>query len=141
MEPLTVEASLDSLSEIGRYLASVSEAVGLSKQEAYGLRLAVDEVATNIIIHGFQDNGLTGTFLLKADQTPEGVTVTLEDTSPEFDPRGREMPTEEDLTTPLEDRNIGGLGIFLAFESVDEFTYERRGDTNVNVFVVKRKTP
>ena len=35
---------------------------------------------------------------------------------------------------------FGGLGIFLAFESVDEFTYERRGDTNVNVFVVTRKT-
>jgi anti-sigma regulatory factor (Ser/Thr protein kinase) len=67
------------------------------------------------------------------------VTVTLEDAGPEFDPRGRAMPSEEDLTAPLEQRDVGGLGIFLALKSVDEFRYERRGDKNVNTFAVRRR--
>jgi anti-sigma regulatory factor (Ser/Thr protein kinase) len=48
------------------------------------------------------------------------------------------MPTAEELAEPLEDREIGGLGIFLALKSVDEFRYERRGDINVNTFVMRR---
>ncbi len=138
MPPLTVDASLDSLSEIGRYLEAASKAAGLSKQQAYNLRLAVDEVATNIIVHGYDENGLKGQVIVSVDQTPDALTVTLEDTSPEFDPRSRDIPSEEDLTTPLEERNIGGLGIFLAIKSVDDFRYERRGNTNLNTFVIRR---
>jgi anti-sigma regulatory factor (Ser/Thr protein kinase) len=138
MTPLTVDATLTSLSEIGRYVDTVSQAAGLARQEAYNLRLAVDEVATNVIVHGYEEHGLSGTLLLRAETTAESVAVTVEDRGPEFDPRNQAMPTAEELAEPLEDREIGGLGIFLALKSVDEFRYERRGDINVNTFVMRR---
>jgi anti-sigma regulatory factor (Ser/Thr protein kinase) len=138
MTPLTVDATLTSLSEIGRYVDTVSQAAGLARQEAYNLRLAVDEVATNVIVHGYEEHGLSGTLLLRAETTDESVAVTVEDRGPEFDPRNQAMPTAEELAEPLEDREIGGLGIFLALKSVDEFRYERRGDINVNTFVMRR---
>jgi anti-sigma regulatory factor (Ser/Thr protein kinase) len=116
----------------------VSKAAGLGRQAAYNLRLAVDEVATNIIVHGYEENGLSGTLIVRADERDDSIAVTLEDTGPEFDPRTRPLPSEEELAKPLEDRDVGGLGIFLALESVDEFRYERRGTTNLNTFVVRR---
>ena len=54
-------------------------------------------------------------------------TVTLEDKSPAFDPRTMQMPEAEDLARPLEERRIGGLGIFLAFQGVDRFEPPREG--------------
>ena len=135
---LTVEATLDALSEIGKYLDDLSHAAGLGKQAAYNLRLAVDEIATNIIIHGYEEQGLSGRIILRADTTDDVVSVTLEDTGPAFDPRTRKMPTEEDLDKPLAERDIGGLGVFLAMKSVDEFRYERRGDVNLNTFIMRR---
>ena len=138
MMAITVDARLDSLSDIGRHVDAASQAAGLSRQQAYNLRLAVDEVATNIIVHGYEQSGISGTLLVRTETTDEAVTVTLEDSGPEFDPRGRAMPSEEELAKPLDQRNIGGLGIFLALKSVDEFHYERRGDTNLNTFSMRR---
>jgi serine/threonine-protein kinase RsbW len=137
--PLTFAGTLDSLGEIGRYLDEESSAAGLSRQQAYNLRLAVDEVATNIVVHGYQENAQSGEIVVRMETSDEAVTVTLEDTSPPFDPTRRAMPTDEDLTKPLEDRKIGGLGIFLAMKSVDQFRYERRGNRNLNTFVVHRQ--
>lgn len=135
---LTFAASLDALERIGCHLDEVSRAAGLGRQQAYNLRLAVDEVATNIVVHGYEEHGQSGEIVVRAETSDDAVTVTLEDSSPEFDPTERAMPTEEDLTTPLEDRKIGGLGIYLARKVVDEFRYERRGDRNLNTFVIRR---
>src|SRR5262245_17776692 len=97
MPQLTVDATPDSLGEIGQYLLAASADAGLTKSQAYNLRLAVDEVATNIILHGYEENGLTGSVVVQTDVTDDALTVTIEDTSPEFDPRSRKVPSEEDL--------------------------------------------
>ena len=47
------------------------------------------------------------------------------------------MPEAEDLAKPLEERDIGGLGIFLTIQGVDRFDYRREGDRNLNVFAVR----
>ena len=138
-DPLTFAATLEALGEIGRHIDEVSRAAGLSKQQAYNLRLAVDEVATNIVVHGYQKSGQSGDIVVRTETSDEAVTITLEDTSPAFDPTRRAMPTDEDLAIPLEDRKIGGLGIFLAMKSVDQLRYQRRGDRNLNTFVVYRQ--
>jgi anti-sigma regulatory factor (Ser/Thr protein kinase) len=141
MSPLRVEATLDALVEIGRYVEAAAAAGGLSKRQAYDLRLAVDEIATNIIVHGYQANGRSGDIVVRADSDDTAVTVTIEDWAPPFDPLSREMPSEADLSKPLEERDVGGLGIYLAVRSVDEFLHERRDDRNLNTFVVKRSPP
>jgi serine/threonine-protein kinase RsbW len=135
---LTVSASLAAIEEIGAYLGAVAEEAGLSRRDGYRLRLAVDELATNIIVHGYQESGIAGQLVVRAEPIDEGVVVTLEDTGPAFDPRTIEMP-EADLTLSLDERSVGGLGVFLAIKSVDAFDYERRGDRNVTTLTVRRR--
>jgi anti-sigma regulatory factor (Ser/Thr protein kinase) len=66
------------------------------------------------------------------------VTITLEDSGMAFDPRQQDMPTDEELAKPLEEREVGGLGIFLVIRGIDDFHYERVNNTNRNVFTMRR---
>jgi serine/threonine-protein kinase RsbW len=136
MQPLTLPGILDSLSAIGKYVNTAALEAGLDKKAAYKLRLAVDEIASNIIIHGYQEAGLLGEVVVRAQSDLETLTITLEDTSAPFDPRDKERPEQIDL--PIEERPIGGLGIYLAVESVDRFDYEYVNNRNRNIFIVNR---
>lgn len=137
METLTVSGILDSLAPIAQYVMAAATEAGLEKKAAYKLRLAVDEMASNIIIHGYQEPGLTGDIVLNATLTDQQLVVTLEDTALPYDPTTHNLPTEEDLARALIQRPHGGLGIFLVLDGVDDFAYERVGDRNRNVFVMK----
>lgn len=136
MEPLTVSATLDSLDAVGRYIMSVSAAAEIDRKRAYQLRLAVDEIVTNIIVHGYQEAGLQGNVALRMTIDPEALTIVVEDTAIPFDPC--QLPEPTGLDDPIEDRAIGGLGVFLAMRGVDEFRYERVDGCNRNIFVVHR---
>jgi serine/threonine-protein kinase RsbW len=135
MQAITLPPTLASLSAIGQFIMDQSTAAGLTGKAAYRLRLAVDEVATNTINYGYK--GLaTGTIDLRADIDEQTLTITLEDTAPPYNPNERETPLSLDM--PVEERPIGGLGVFLALTGVDQFRYERAGDKNCNIFVMNR---
>ena len=138
MQPLTVPGSLDSLALIRGYVRAAAAEAGLDKKRAYRLELAVDEIATNIVNHGYREAGRTGDVVVRARIDARQLTITLEDTGLPFDPRRLTRPEQIDL--PLADRPIGGLGIFLAMENVDEFRYEYANDHNRNIFVMARAT-
>jgi anti-sigma regulatory factor (Ser/Thr protein kinase) len=127
----TVPATLDSLEAVAEFVMTAAAAAGLDKRVSYRLRLAVDEIATNIIVHGYVEAGLQGALELCADIDDRTLTLSIEDTGVAFDPRQAAVP-ETDL--PLEQRPIGGLGVYLAMRSVDEFLYERVGDRNRTIF-------
>lgn len=138
MPELRVAAKLESLSAIGAFVVDAAKQAGVSDPAAYRLRLAVDELATNVIMHGRPgDHGASEEIRLTAAIDDAALTVALEDHGPEFDPLKHVVP-EEEFDMPMEDRTIGGLGVFLAIKGVDEFRYERVGDVNRNVFVVTR---
>jgi serine/threonine-protein kinase RsbW len=136
MKPLTVPGTLDSLSAIGQYVNSAALAAGLDKRVSYRLRLAVDEIATNIIIHGYEEAGLAGEVLVLSKMDEAALTITLEDTSAPFDPRNLGRPSQIDK--PVEERPIGGLGIYLTIENVDKFDYEYVNNRNRNIFIINR---
>ena len=139
MQSLTVPATLESLSEIGKYVNTAAAEAGLEKKIAYRLRLAVDEIASNIIIHGYQEAGLSGDVQVFAELEEQALTITLEDSSPAFDPRSLlDRPSQIDL--PLEERPIGGLGIYLTVQNVDKFDYQYVNNRNRNIFMIKRNT-
>lgn len=138
MEPLRVSGKLESLSAIAQYVMTAAQAAGLDKKSTYKLRLAVDEVATNIITHGYEEAGLQGDVCLEANIDECSLTIALEDTGIAYDPLKTETVEEETLKKPLEERPIGGLGVYLAIEGVDRFMYERVEDRNRNIFVVNR---
>lgn len=139
MEPLKVAAHLDALSDVGAFVAQAAERAAIDRKAAYRLRLAVDEIVTNIIVHGRPgERGGNDTITIRADVDEQNLTVTLEDFGPAFNPLEHELP-EDHLVKPIDDRSIGGLGVFLAIRGVDQFRYERDGSINRHIFIVHRK--
>ncbi|MBD2772702.1 ATP-binding protein [Iningainema sp. BLCCT55] len=138
MEQLTVPNSLDSLKAIANYVMAVAAAAGLDKKASYKLRLAVDEIATNIIVYGYQEAGRSGVLYLQAELNEKALTICMEDTGTPYDSTHTEMPN--DLDQPLSKRQVGGLGVYLAIHGVDKFIYERVGNRNRNIFIVNRST-
>ncbi len=138
MQAKSFPGTLDALQGIREYAAAAAKHAGLSKQASYGLCLAVDEIATNIVQHGYEERGLTGALDIRAEIEEQRLIVTLEDEGTPYDPRQQPMPDQDDLTSPLESRPVGGLGVFLAMHNVDELTYERAGQRNRTVFVIRR---
>lgn len=138
MEPLTVPGNLDSLSAIAEYVKAAAEAAGLDKKAAYRLRLAVDEIATNVVVYGYEPAALEGLMELRAEIDDQALTIYMEDTAAAFDPLPKLSQEEATIDLPLEQRQIGGLGVYLAIQGVDKFLYERAGERNRNIFVVNR---
>jgi anti-sigma regulatory factor (Ser/Thr protein kinase) len=135
-EPITVPGTLDSLARIRAFVKTAADAAGLDKKATYRLQLAVDEIATNIVVHGYAENELAGDVTLEAEVSDSELRITLEDCATPFNPHSRERPAQLDL--PLEERPIGGLGVFLAIENVDRYEYEYADGRNRNTFIVMR---
>jgi len=138
IKPLVVQGVLESLPALRRYTMDASASAGLTPEQSYGLSLAIDEIATNIAIHGYRKNGLAGNISIRAEIRGDGLVVVMEDTSPEFDARKLAAARPEHIDKPMEERPIGGLGVYLAMQNVDGFDYKRVGNVNHNVFTMKR---
>lgn len=136
MESLTLPGILDSLEPAGEYILEIAESAGLDIKSSYRLRLAVDELITNTINYGYAAHSLTGDITIYCDKSSRSLTVILEDTAPAFDPRSQTLP---DVTLPPDQRDVGGLGIYLVLRSVDELSYERIGNRNRTILKVHRK--
>lgn len=136
MESLTVRGDLDSLELITNYVLKAAQLAHLTSKETYRLRLAIDEIATNIITHGYSEAGLSGTLTIQGFIKINKIVIQLEDTGQSFNPS--ELSCNKNLTilTNSKSREEGGLGIFLALNSVDHFHYQRLQSLNRSTFVI-----
>ena len=90
------------------------------------LVLAVDEAATNIVMHGYKAGpGPAAVIEVEVVYRDPGLSVYLRDQAPPFDPTA--TPVVDELP-PLTERGPGGLGIFLIRKTMDEFRYRRTPD-------------
>jgi serine/threonine-protein kinase RsbW len=137
MEKRSLPAVLDSLVELRRYVKEAADGAGIDEARAYRLQLSVDEIATNIIFYGYGDVAASAVISIGGEIRDDALVITLEDRAHAFDPRTVHTPDAEDLAKPLEERAIGGLGIFLAIQGVDRFEYRREGECNLNIFEIK----
>jgi len=135
-ETKSFQSKLDSLALIRQYVTSAARESGLDDKLTYKLCLAVDEVASNIIMYGYQESGLTGLIDIHIDVDGKSLMITMEDDAAAYDPRQHELPSEEEINRPLDERPVGGLGLFLVFNSVDDYKYEYAGGRNRNIFIM-----
>ncbi len=136
MFSLTLTANSDALEQIAQSVLSLAQQAKLDSKTTYQLRLAIDEIATNIISYAYADTDKKGIISFSADINEHQVILYLEDIGIPFNPLKASPPN--DLNQPLEDRKIGGLGIYLVLQSVDQFMYERVGDRNRNILIINR---
>jgi serine/threonine-protein kinase RsbW len=131
---LRIPATLDALEPVSGLVLGLGERARLTESSLYRLRLAADELATNIVLHGYR--GEPGEITVDGGIDPGEVWVRFQDDAPAFDPRqGMRAPA---LDVPLAEREIGGLGVFLAFTAVDTFEYELVAGRNVSTLVMRR---
>lgn len=116
METLTLAANLDALGQISQFITQAAEQVGLNEHQTWQVQLAVDEAATNIIQYAY-DPDSSGAITLTWTCDATRFVVKLHDTGRGFDPE--EVPAP-DLLSPLEERQVGGLGIYLMTRLMDE---------------------
>ena len=136
LKPLTVPGKLESLNAIANYVMNAASLAHLDKQTTYKLRLAVDEIATNIIQHGYTEPDLTGQIICSAQLDYHHLKIVLEDWGLAYN-SPKHLPPNN-LQESLIARPIGGLGIYLAIKNVDDLQYARIGDRNRHSFIVKR---
>jgi serine/threonine-protein kinase RsbW len=132
---LSVAAELRNLEVIRRFVRLVADEAGAPTADAWDLVQAVDEAATNVIIHGYR--GAAGEIEVRARQQHGGLVLRLLDTAPVFDPTGVPSP---DLDLPLDRRPLGKMGVHLTRELTDEVRHRARGSTGNELTVVKRFT-
>lgn len=101
----------------------------------FALRLAVEEVCTNLIDYGYRGRP-PGPIEVIAHDGGDRVTLEIRDRSPPFDPDSAPPP---DLTSDVEHRAIGGLGWHLVKNMVDEIRYAADTPAGNVLTVVKRK--
>jgi serine/threonine-protein kinase RsbW len=117
-------------SEIGRLVDSVErfgQEAGLPDDVTFRLTLALDEIVSNAIRHGF-DDAEEHAIAVTIDIAGGMVTATVVDDAAPFDPHDAPVP---DLDAPIAERMPGGLGVHLVKATMDEVTYRREGDRNV----------
>lgn len=127
--------SLPGLERVIEELLAFLEQHGITGRTAYDVNLAVEEMATNVIKYGYDDEG-EHSIELAVELHPETVAVVLEDDGHEFDPLAAPPP---DLELPVEDRQPGGLGIELIRQFAREMRYERLAGRNRLTIVFERE--
>ena len=129
---LRVTSELNNLNTIRDYVESQALALGMSPDDVYAIILATDEAATNLCIHGYPKE--PGPIEVAVEHDAQNFIVKIRDTAPSFDPLNVPPP---DLTSPLEERPLGGLGIHFMKHYTDELTY--RATHNGNELVLKKR--
>lgn len=118
---LTVPASLDQLRFITAFVAELAGRVGFMPDQIHRIELAVDEACSNIIIHAYGKQN-SGMIIVRVRAEPGSqIAITLIDTGKSFDPNA--VPAHNP-DTELEHVKIGGLGIFLMRQTMDDVHYE-----------------
>jgi serine/threonine-protein kinase RsbW len=129
---LDISAELTNLPAIREFIQNIASQACNYDQFSHDLVLAVDELATNIILHGYQ--GREGTIAIHVEVNSSKIQIVLTDDADAFDPTMAEDP---DIHRPLEERKIGGLGIFMAKILTDEMIYRPLPEGGNELRIVK----
>lgn len=123
---LTIQNDLGELARVNELANQILERRGVAERVVYATQLALEEVLSNVIRHGYQDGDRHEiALLLRVGEC--GVELEVVDDGREFDPV---TAPEPELDLPLVERQPGGLGIHLLRAFVSEIRYERLGDRN-----------
>jgi len=124
---LTRAAYLQSLQDFREFLKEHCAGVpGVDEEILYDIQLAVDEACTNIISHGYRDLD-PGSIILDLEIEPAKLTVSLTDFGHSFEPSSAPLP---DAAAPIEERELGGFGLFFIQQSMDDVDYRVTEDGN-----------
>jgi len=112
-------ASYDQLEPIRQFVEGNVGKYGLGSSEVYDLIWSITEIVTNVIDHGYKQRG----GIVEVILSREGKDIIMEviDDAPVFNPNHAPEP---DITSPLDKRPVGGLGLYITKKLMDSLTHQ-----------------
>lgn len=127
---ITRAAYLESLKDFREFIKENCAGIpGVTNEILYDIQLAVDEACTNIITHGYVDMD-PGSVILDLELGPDKLILSLTDFGHSFEPGNTPVP---DVDASIEERELGGFGLFFINQSMDEIDYRVTEDGNTMV--------
>jgi anti-sigma regulatory factor (Ser/Thr protein kinase) len=127
---ITRAAELESLQVFRGFITECCARYDIPNDTVLDLKLAVDEACTNIIEHGYKGMD-PGSIILSFRIESDRILVQITDFGHVFEPADAPKP---DVEAALEDRPLGGLGLFLIYQTMDNIDYQSSDDGNTLTF-------
>jgi len=134
MKELTIEAKVENLQDVLAFVDEQLEAYNCPMREQMQLDVAVEELFVNIASYAYNPEVGPATILVQTEGDPLSVIITFVDHGVPYDPLAKEDP---DITLSADERQIGGLGIFIVKKSMDEVVY--RYEDGKNILSIKKQ--
>ncbi len=140
MDSIKVSIANDvrEIAGVAEQIDAFCEARELGLKTAYAVNLSIDEILTNTIGYGYDDDK-PHRIEIQLRASADALVVTITDDSREFDLS--QPPPEVDFEASLDERAVGGLGLFLVHELMDEVDYRRAGECNIITLTKKLAEP
>ena len=126
-----VPANVDLMDDMIEPIVSALKEFGVDSKKVYQMNLALEEILVNISKYAYPDNKGIIDISYEIDKENKQLKVVIKDKGKEFNPLEKEDP---DLDASVEDRQIGGLGIYIVKNMVDDIKYQRSNDENILEF-------
>jgi anti-sigma regulatory factor (Ser/Thr protein kinase) len=127
---ITHAAELESLQKFRDFITACCAQHDIPSETVLELKLAMDEACTNVIEHGYKGMD-PGSIILSFRIQPDRIMVQITDFGHVFEPEAAPKP---DVEAALEDRELGGLGLFLIYQTMDNIDYHASEDGNKLTF-------
>ena len=133
---ICVSSALQNLSQIGDFVAERARLSGMDENRVFDVQMAVDEACSNTIQHGYEgrDDGQIQICCFVEDSE---FVVRITDQGLPFDPGDVSTPN---VLGPIEDREVGGLGLFFIRELMDEVAFRTDPDSGNELVMRKRRS-
>ena len=128
MKELTVEAKTTNIEAVTDFVNEQLEALDCPIKAQMQIDIAIDELFGNIAHYAYNPEIGKATVRVEVIEDPLAVTITFIDNGVPYDPLAKADP---DTTLSAEEREIGGLGIYMVKKSMDDITYEYKDGQNI----------
>lgn len=125
---LSIEAKVDHLESVLAFVDGELEQIACPMKQQMQIDIAVEELYVNIAHYAYSPETGTVTLCVETTETPASVAITFTDQGRPYNPLAKADP---DVALSAEERQIGGLGIFMVKKSMDEMDYEYRDGRNI----------
>lgn len=128
MKELTIDATVENIVTVTSFVEEELEALACPMKAQMQIAVAIDELFGNIAHYAYNPDVGPATVRVEVIKSPLAVVITFIDNGVQYDPLARQEP---DTTLSAEEREIGGLGIYMVKKSMDEITYSYKDGQNI----------
>ena len=128
MKELTIEAKTSNIEAVTDFVNEQLEALDCPMKAQMQIDIAIDELFGNIAHYAYNPEVGYATVRVEVIEDPLAVVITFIDNGVPYDPLAKADP---DTTLSAEEREIGGLGIYMVKKSMDDITYEYKAGQNI----------